>query len=120
MGYASPIIWTVAGKKQIVQAGTLRIVGYDFESGKELWTVRGMSRICNMTPTIGPDNVLYLAGWGAGADPGEAVRYQLFVMFLIAGATGLGVLGALGGGVWRLTDRRDRLRLDRLGPERKW
>src|SRR5436190_7525636 len=28
-GYACPVIWTVGGKKQIVQAGTLRIVGYD-------------------------------------------------------------------------------------------
>lgn len=56
----------------------------------------------------------------AGAEPGEAVRYQLFVMFLIGGATGLGVMGALAGGVWRLSDGRDRLRLDRLASERKW
>jgi putative ABC transport system permease protein len=35
-------------------------------------------------------------------------------MFLIAGATGAGVLLAVLGGVWRLTDERHRLRLDRL------
>jgi UDP-glucose/iron transport system permease protein len=50
----------------------------------------------------------------AGADPTEAVKYQVLIMFLIGGATGLGVLGAVMGGVWRLTDERDRLRLDRL------
>ncbi len=50
----------------------------------------------------------------AGADPSEAVKYQVLIMFLIGGATGLGVLGAVMGGVWRLTDDRDRLRLDRL------
>ena len=50
----------------------------------------------------------------AGVDPTEAVKYQLLVMFLIGGATGLGVLLAVLGGVWRLTDDRHRLRLDRL------
>ena len=50
----------------------------------------------------------------AGADPTQAVRYQLMVMFLIAGATGLGLIVAVTGGVIRLTDSRHRIRLDRL------
>lgn len=49
-----------------------------------------------------------------GVDPGEAVKYQILIMFLIAGATGFGVLLATFGAVHRLTDGRDRLRLDRL------
>lgn len=50
----------------------------------------------------------------AGIDPTEAVKYQLLVMFLITGATGAGVLMAVYGTAWRLTDERDRLRLERL------
>jgi len=50
----------------------------------------------------------------AGIDPVEAVKYQILIMFLIAGGTGLGVLAAVLGGVRRLTDGRHRLRLDRL------
>ncbi len=50
----------------------------------------------------------------SGVDPNEAVKYQLLVMFLIGGATGLGVLLATLASVWRLTDDRDRLRLERL------
>ena len=50
----------------------------------------------------------------SGVDPNEAVKYQILIMFLIGGATGLGVLGAVVAGVWRLTDSRQRLRLDRL------
>ncbi|MGF1620726.1 MAG: ABC transporter permease [Rhodomicrobiaceae bacterium] len=50
----------------------------------------------------------------SGVDPQEAVKYQLLIMFLIGGATGLGVLGAVFASVWRLTDDRHRLRLDRL------
>ncbi len=51
----------------------------------------------------------------AGVEPAVAVKYQLLIMFLIAGATGLGVLLAVMVGVFRLTDERQRLRLDRLG-----
>ncbi|GAB6052177.1 iron export ABC transporter permease subunit FetB [Magnetospira thiophila] len=50
----------------------------------------------------------------AGVPPTEAVKYQLLIMFLIAGAVGLGVMVAVLGGVLRLTDERHRLRLDRL------
>ena len=49
-----------------------------------------------------------------GVPPAEAVKYQILVMFLIAGGTGLGAVTAVIGGVYRLTDRRHRLRLDRL------
>ena len=56
----------------------------------------------------------------SGVDPQEAVKYQLLIMFLIGGATGLGVLGAVLASGWRLTDQRHRLRLDRLtSPETK-
>ena len=55
----------------------------------------------------------------AGVAPVEAVKYQLLVMFLIAGGTGLGAVAAVIGGGYRLTDGRHRLRLDRLAPARE-
>ena len=54
----------------------------------------------------------------AGIDPVEAVKYQLLIMFLIAGGTGLGAVAAVVAGSYRLTDSRHRLRLDRLAPAR--
>ncbi len=53
----------------------------------------------------------------AGAQPIEAVKYQILIMFLIAGATGIGVALSLVGAMARLTDGRHRLRLDRLRAE---
>jgi putative ABC transport system permease protein len=50
----------------------------------------------------------------SGVAPAEATRYQLLVMFLIAGGTALGAFGAVIGGARRLTDERHRLRLERL------
>lgn len=54
-----------------------------------------------------------------GVAPMEAVKYQILIMFLIAGGTGLGAVGAVLGGVFRLTDSRHRLRLDRLASSGK-
>jgi putative ABC transport system permease protein len=53
----------------------------------------------------------------AGAEPIDAVKYQLMIMFLISGGTGLGTLAAVLAAAYRLTDDRHRLRLDRLSLE---
>jgi outer membrane protein assembly factor BamB len=71
VSFSSPVLLETAGRKQIVMAGTLRVAGYDLETGKEMWTVRGMARVMNMTPSVGPDGTLYVAGWTAGGDAGE-------------------------------------------------
>jgi putative ABC transport system permease protein len=50
----------------------------------------------------------------AGMEPFEAAKYQILILFLLAGGAGLGALAATRVAVWRATDERDRLRLDRL------
>jgi putative ABC transport system permease protein len=50
----------------------------------------------------------------AGADPAEAAMYQIMIMFVLAGASALGALAAALGSVLLMTDRRHRLRLERL------
>lgn len=55
----------------------------------------------------------------AGVSPVQAAKYQIMIMFLIAGATGLAVVLAGLGAIAHLTDERHRLRLDRLGPTQR-
>jgi len=50
----------------------------------------------------------------AGVSPTEAVKYQIMIMFLLAGATAIGVLLATTLTARRLSDERERLRLDRM------
>lgn len=50
----------------------------------------------------------------AGLDPLEAVKYQILLMFLLAGASGLSAAVIAYASLRRLTDDRERLRLDRL------
>jgi putative ABC transport system permease protein len=54
----------------------------------------------------------------AGTPPVEAVKYQILVMFLIAGGTGFGTMVAVSLAARRLFDARHRLRLDRLSAPR--
>ena len=49
-----------------------------------------------------------------GADPADAVRYQIVIMFMIAAATALAVIAAVGLGYLALTNADQQLRLDRL------
>ena len=77
-GYCTPVLWDSAGRKQIVIVGTLRVAGYDLESGKEVWTVRGIARTICATPAVGEDGRLYLSGWAAGGDPGAPIKVEPF------------------------------------------
>ena len=55
----------------------------------------------------------------AGIDPVEAAKYQVMIMFLIAGATAIAVLAGGLLAVHLMTDERHRLRLDRLSKPNK-
>lgn len=77
-GFATPVILDAGGKKQIVVVGTLRVAAYDWETGKEVWTVRGVARTSVATPVIGEDGRLFVSGWAAGGDPGAAIAVEPF------------------------------------------
>ena len=65
--YATPVVWNVGGRKQIVVAGTLQLVAYDPAGGSPLWSLDGFARIVNTTPTLAGD-MLYVCTWSPGGD----------------------------------------------------
>jgi outer membrane protein assembly factor BamB len=77
-GYCTPVIWDTAGGKQVVVAGTQRVVGFDLATGKEVWTVRGIARTICATPVVGEDGLLYLSGWAAGGDAEARIHVEPF------------------------------------------
>jgi putative ABC transport system permease protein len=79
-------------------------------------TRRGMIPVANQMSAAG---IITLPGIMtgqllAGMDPLEAVKYQILLMFLLAGASGLASVGAALLAVRALSDDRQRLRVDRL------
>jgi putative ABC transport system permease protein len=55
----------------------------------------------------------------AGMDPLEAAKYQILLMFLLSGGSCLAAVAVVYLAAWRLTDDRQRLRLDRLATTRR-
>ena len=76
--YCTPVIVQVGEQRQIVVAGTLRVVGYDFESGEELWTVRGIARAACSSPAIDERGNVYIASWAGGGEPGARIQVEPF------------------------------------------
>jgi outer membrane protein assembly factor BamB len=64
--YTTPILWQRGGVKDVVVAGSLRVVGYDLKNGKERWSANGLEAlsVCP-TPVIG-DGQLYAASRSMG------------------------------------------------------
>jgi outer membrane protein assembly factor BamB len=87
--YCTPVIVTVEGKRQIVVAGTLRIVGYDFDTGREVWTVRGIARAACSSPAIDDAGVVYIASWAGGGEPGARMVSTFWMRPLMALTFGL-------------------------------
>jgi putative ABC transport system permease protein len=53
----------------------------------------------------------------AGMDPLEAAKYQILLMFLLSGGSGLAAVAVVYLAAMRLTDDRQRLRIDRLSAQ---
>jgi outer membrane protein assembly factor BamB len=77
--YATPVLWNSGGKPQLVVAGALQLVGYDLDTGKQLWSVDGLARIVNTTPVIQGDR-LFVATWSPGGDTDARIAMEPWEM----------------------------------------
>lgn len=77
---------------------------------------RGMIPILNSMVAVGLISVpgMMTGQLLAGASPDTAARYQLFILFAIAGAVALGTVGVVLCAERLMFDERDRLRVDRI------
>jgi putative ABC transport system permease protein len=94
--------------------GATRFAAFDAVLARALKT--GLKPILN---TMAAAGVVALPGMMtgqilAGVEPLEAAKYQMMILFVIAGSTALAVIATGIGAVFLLSDDRHRLRLDRL------
>lgn len=73
--YATPVVWNVNGKPQLVVAGSLQLVGYDLQDGRQLWARDGFARIVNTSPTVAGDK-LFVATWSPGGDTDARIAME--------------------------------------------
>lgn len=70
-GFATPVLYQPkSGGLQALIAGTNSLVAYDVETGKEIWSVRGLTWQVKPTPVIDGD-VAYVLSWAGGSDQGN-------------------------------------------------
>jgi outer membrane protein assembly factor BamB len=73
--YATPVVWNAGGRRELIVAGSLQLVSYDSETGKQLWARDGFARIVNTTPTPAGE-VLYIATWSPGGDTDARIAME--------------------------------------------
>lgn len=74
-GFGTPAIWQTPSGTQVVAPGYGNMIGYDLQTGEQVWTVEGMPSASCTTPVVA-DGVLYYAGWSPG-DPDEAGGFKM-------------------------------------------
>ena len=109
---------TAVDQREVIEARL--ILGQTWQQASA--EIRDNSVRAGLTPIINSMSVIGLVSLPgmmtgqilSGSPPTEAVKYQILIMFLIAGGTGFGTLAAVRMATGRLFDDRHRLRLDRL------
>jgi outer membrane protein assembly factor BamB len=71
VGWGTPVVITTGTRDELVVSSQRRVTGYDPETGRELWTVRGMTFEVIPTPVVGEDLVFASSG---RAGPTLAIR----------------------------------------------
>ncbi len=72
-GWCTPNIYTNAGKTYVALNGYKQRAGYDFETGKEVWTMAGGGDIQIPTPIVG-NNLIYFNSAHGQSSPIIAVK----------------------------------------------
>lgn len=81
--HSTPFVWRPASGAEIVITGSVRLTSYAPETGRELWSTAGLSRVANATPTSG-DGMLFASSWNTGADAAGRLELPTFDVFAVA------------------------------------
>jgi outer membrane protein assembly factor BamB len=73
-GFGTPIAWKNAGVDEIIMSGGLKLKGYDMKTGRERWSLPGVSSFVCTTPVVG-EGLLFFAGWAPGKEPGTMMTF---------------------------------------------
>jgi outer membrane protein assembly factor BamB len=74
-GYSLPVICEASGRKDLVVAGSGKLIGYDPATGKELWSSQSLLRTIMTSPVV-KDDLVYIAVQSYG-DSTRTLKYAL-------------------------------------------
>lgn len=62
--WSTPVVATIDSKHVLLCAGSKRLEAIDSASGKSMWTIDGLARLCCPTPILWKDSVIVTSGPG--------------------------------------------------------
>lgn len=62
--WSTPVVTTIDSKQVVLCAGSKRLEAIDTSSGKSMWTVDGLARLCCPSPIVWKDSVIVTSGPG--------------------------------------------------------
>ena len=72
--WATPFIWQAGGREEVIACGAGVVVSYDFNTGKELWRLEGISSSFSASPTGNKTHVCFGSGGPGSGSPFFAVK----------------------------------------------
>ena len=73
--FGTPILWHNNGVDEIICPGSIRLKGYDLNTGHERWAVDGLPGLACTTPVTG-GGMLFFAGWSPGKGDSPRPTWQ--------------------------------------------
>jgi outer membrane protein assembly factor BamB len=81
--FSTPFVWRHSKGEELIVPGSIWLRSYDLETGKQLWSVRGMARVANASPASEGD-LLFVSSWNIGGDEDDRVEMEPFTSFASA------------------------------------
>ncbi|MFO1499223.1 MAG: PQQ-binding-like beta-propeller repeat protein [Verrucomicrobiota bacterium] len=66
--YCTPVLWETPSGKQVAAAGHARMIGYNLQSGEEIWSVGGVPSGCCSSPVVAEGTLFFAGGSPGGGD----------------------------------------------------
>jgi outer membrane protein assembly factor BamB len=86
-GFSTPTLFEPdGGELQLIVPGSYQLLAYSVATGKELWSVRGLTWQMKTTAVVDGGTIL-ASGWAPGADPGQRKPVPAFEEVLKEGDT---------------------------------
>lgn len=76
--FGTPILWKNNGADEVIVPGSIQLKGYELRSGKERWTVEGVTVFACTSPVLA-DGLLLFAGWAPGKSDSPWPSWEKFL-----------------------------------------
>jgi outer membrane protein assembly factor BamB len=76
-GFGTPMVWRNEDTTELVLPGFLHLKGYDLQTGRERWSIQGLTKFSCTTAVVG-EGRLYYGAWSPGGEDNPRPEWSKF------------------------------------------